>query len=389
MGTTTTRVPRPASLRNRRSIEITANASLERALRQLEYAFRVPFEGYAMLLESTRAESGVPGITDVASFVLLKDAELHLGGSINAGRKLPRRLRAAIAQRYRLTEFEGLFKRSEIEVLRAFIAGRSAVHIPVVQDLIADLSPVSAERLIENLELASYAAIGRSDVPRAADRRLLDVAGIDNLAVLSCVRLQDVASANQEHAEAVERLRPATNAVVRRYALDPIANSAPISSVPLLRAWLAGARSDVTLLIDAVPAINRTVRAVSVIGALDAVLSTLTDRERLVLEMRFGLVTGSRPTLRQVGQRVGVHASAIGQVQHKAITKLNSPPRRRRVLRAIATVSESNAASPGVPLRTDYLHTQMSACGMNTGQIAGATELVATLVRFNPVREAD
>ena len=379
MKTSATRLPRPSALPNRRSTDITANPLLERALQQLEHAFRIPLEGSSTTFAPQQVVSRPPEISDVASFVLLNDAEQCSADATTARRDEVRRMRATIAQQYRLTEFEGLFTRSEIDLLRAFIAGRSDEHIPVVHNLIVDLPDVRAERLIANIELASYETIDSSVVPQAADRRLLTTAGIDNLALLACVRLQEVVSAAGERPEALWRLRVAVENVAQTYAIDCVADSVPIASITSLRAWLAGARSDVALLSGAVPAINRTVRDVSVIGALDAMLSTLTDRERAVLELRFGLLTGARPSLRKVGRCLGVSGAAVCQIERKAIIKLNAPPRRQLVLRAVANVVVCNANSPTVPLRQSDLHAQMVVCGVSSAQAAGATELVAAM----------
>ncbi len=59
------------------------------------------------------------------------------------------------------------------------------------------------------------------------------------------------------------------------------------------------------------------------------VLGFLTDREREVLEMRFGLVDGKDHTLEEVGKRFGVTRERIRQIEAKALRKLRHPSRSR------------------------------------------------------------
>lgn len=59
------------------------------------------------------------------------------------------------------------------------------------------------------------------------------------------------------------------------------------------------------------------------------VLSFLSDRERDVLDMRFGLTTGENRTLEQVGRAFGVTRERIRQIEAKALRKLRHPSRSR------------------------------------------------------------
>ena len=52
-------------------------------------------------------------------------------------------------------------------------------------------------------------------------------------------------------------------------------------------------------------------------------LNTLTDRERKVIELRFGLKDGVPMTLEQVGKKFGVTRERIRQIETKAIRKLS------------------------------------------------------------------
>jgi RNA polymerase primary sigma factor len=58
-------------------------------------------------------------------------------------------------------------------------------------------------------------------------------------------------------------------------------------------------------------------------------LAVLSDREREVLEMRFGLVDGKDHTLEEVGQHFQVTRERIRQIEAKALRKLRHPTRSR------------------------------------------------------------
>jgi len=60
---------------------------------------------------------------------------------------------------------------------------------------------------------------------------------------------------------------------------------------------------------------------------LQTVLGTLSERERKVLEYRFGLVDGSERTLEEVGRQYKVTRERIRQIEAKALRKLRHPTR--------------------------------------------------------------
>jgi RNA polymerase primary sigma factor len=60
-------------------------------------------------------------------------------------------------------------------------------------------------------------------------------------------------------------------------------------------------------------------------------LSVLTEREREVLELRFGLVDGKDHTLEEVGQYFKVTRERVRQIESKALRKLRHPTRSRQL----------------------------------------------------------
>ena len=66
-------------------------------------------------------------------------------------------------------------------------------------------------------------------------------------------------------------------------------------------------------------------------GRLGEVLHGLTERERRILELRYGLNDGSPRTLEEVGQQYEVTRERIRQIESKALRKLRHPTRRSKL----------------------------------------------------------
>jgi len=64
---------------------------------------------------------------------------------------------------------------------------------------------------------------------------------------------------------------------------------------------------------------------------ISGVLETLDERERKILELRFGISDGSSRTLEEVGEEFSVTRERVRQIESKALRKLRHPTRSRRL----------------------------------------------------------
>jgi RNA polymerase primary sigma factor len=64
---------------------------------------------------------------------------------------------------------------------------------------------------------------------------------------------------------------------------------------------------------------------------LEGILHTLSDREKKVIELRFGLTDGHPRTLEEVGKEFGVTRERIRQIESKTLSKLRHPSRSQKL----------------------------------------------------------
>jgi RNA polymerase primary sigma factor len=64
---------------------------------------------------------------------------------------------------------------------------------------------------------------------------------------------------------------------------------------------------------------------------LDSILHTLSEREKKVIQLRFGLADGHPRTLEEVGREFGVTRERIRQIESKTLSKLRHPSRSQQL----------------------------------------------------------
>ncbi len=73
-------------------------------------------------------------------------------------------------------------------------------------------------------------------------------------------------------------------------------------------------------------------------GKLGEVLNGLTERERKILELRYGLMDGYSRTLEEVGKQYNVTRERIRQIEAKALRKLRHPTRKSKLEGFLETI---------------------------------------------------
>ena len=111
---------------------------------------------------------------------------------------------------------------------------------------------------------------------------------------------------------------------VYRIAPEPLSLETPIGEEE--NSYLGDLIQDQDALSPADAASNLVLRE-----QLESVLDTLTDRERDVIKLRFGLEDGYARTLEEVGHVFKVTRERIRQIEAKALKKLKHPTRSRRL----------------------------------------------------------
>ncbi len=84
---------------------------------------------------------------------------------------------------------------------------------------------------------------------------------------------------------------------------------------------------------------------------LDRVLLTLSDREAMVVRLRYGLYDGKIWTLEQVGERFGITRERVRQIEAKAIRRLRSVNRWKKVGMTVAQFEDLKSRAPEKPSR--------------------------------------
>jgi len=154
----------------------------------------------------------------------------------------------------------------------------------------------------------------------------------DEVALELDLLLPEEAAAIRQARASGERLDPALERQLRRAAAK-VRRIVRIAQEPMSLETPVGAEES-SLLGDfiedeTVPAPAEAASRQLLKEQVQNALAILTDREREVLEMRFGLKDGQDHTLEEVGQHFRVTRERIRQIEAKALRKLRHPTRSR------------------------------------------------------------
>lgn len=114
----------------------------------------------------------------------------------------------------------------------------------------------------------------------------------------------------------VERLTEIVQSTRRTVSLDsPLSEASPDATISDLLADEDQSSPEDELLVNADK------------ESLERVLNTLTEREKLVVQLRYGLRDGSEYTLAEIGRRLGISRERVRQIEDEALRKLRHPTR--------------------------------------------------------------
>ena len=124
----------------------------------------------------------------------------------------------------------------------------------------------------------------------------------------------------------MRKLRRASNRVeqIIRISQEPMSLETPVGSEE--NSYLGDFIKDETM-----PGPDDATSKLLLREQMRSILESLSQRERMVLEMRFGLNDGQGRTLEEVGQAFGVTRERIRQIEAKALRKLRHPLRSRKL----------------------------------------------------------
>lgn len=151
---------------------------------------------------------------------------------------------------------------------------------------------------------------------------------VESLSKISKARAELLQTLGHEPTE--EEIGAATGLTAEKVAMYLAAAKNPLSiDKPV-------AEDDDVDMTDIVPDLNQEtpeekVRRDATKQAIDDILGTLSDREKLVVQMRFGLEDGTGHTLDEIGKVLGVTRERARQIEAKAMQKLRNPLRANQL----------------------------------------------------------
>lgn len=175
-----------------------------------------------------------------------------------------------------------------------------------MQQLLADAEAVRNELIRSNLRLVVSLARQASDREISFD----DLVSEGNLTLMRAVEKFDYARGFRFSTYATWAVRRAFYHLMdseRRRASRAWSGQETVNDVPDEQSLPGGP--------PAVPSLTA-------LASLEQILEGLNERERSVIDLRFGLVTGQKRTLREIGSELGVSKERARQIEIRALSKL-------------------------------------------------------------------
>jgi len=271
--------------------------------------------------------------------LLTAEEEVELAKAIEAGLFAEARLSAADHPNPELEELVWEGERAKQRLIEANLrlvvsiakryVGRGMLFLDLIQE--GNLGLIRAVEKFDYTKGYKFSTYATWWIRQAITRAIADqartirspvhlVETINNLVRVQRQLHQDLGREPTPEEIAVEMDMPVERVVeIQRIAQEPVSLQSPIGEED----------SDLGDFIEDADAVVPMEAAAFIMlqDQLDDILSTLSEREQRIIQLRFGLCDGHPRTLEEVGREFGVTRERIRQIESKTLAKLRHPTR--------------------------------------------------------------